>query len=135
MKPIKVLLVDDQRSIRQGLRMRLALEPDMTVVGEAENGALAVDFATSEHPDVVVMDVEMPVMDGIEATRELAAAHCGCAVVMLSIHDSPIIRLAANRAGACDFIAKHEPGAVLLAAVRRAAAQVQSEGADSAPEA
>ena len=101
--------------------MRLGLEADMTVVGEAENGALALRLAATQRPDVVVMDLEMPVMDGIEATRQLVSSDCDCAVVMLSIHDGPAARLAAGKAGARDFIAKHEPGRVLLAAVRRAA--------------
>ena len=121
MKEIRVLLVDDQRTIRQGLRMRLALEPDMDVVGEAENGELALSVAAAQHPNVVVMDVEMPVMDGIEATRELVAKQKDCAIVVLSIHDSADVRRAADRAGAFAFIAKHEPGSVLLSAVRRAA--------------
>jgi DNA-binding NarL/FixJ family response regulator len=122
MKAIRILLVDDQRTIRQGLRMRLAMEPDMAVIGEAENGEKALTLAASEHPDVVVMDVEMPGMDGIEATRELIAQNQDCAVVMLSIHDSVTVREAANEAGAFAFIAKHEPGPVLLNALRRAAA-------------
>jgi DNA-binding NarL/FixJ family response regulator len=121
MKPIRILLVDDQRTIRQGLRMRLAMEPDMAVVGEAENGETALTLAASEQPDVVVMDVEMPGMDGIEATRELIAQNRDCAVVMLSIHDSVAVRDAADQAGAFAFIAKHEPGPVLLNALRRAA--------------
>jgi DNA-binding NarL/FixJ family response regulator len=127
MGPIRIMIVDDQPSIRQGLRMRLAREADLAVVAEAENGEAAVKLAAIQRPDVVVMDVEMPVMDGIEATRELTAARVGCAVVMLSIHDSQAIRQAAGRAGACAFIAKHEPGAVLLAAVRRAVSGTETD--------
>jgi CheY-like chemotaxis protein len=71
---IRVLLVDDQPSIRRGLRMRLALEPDLTVVGEAGDGATAVALATALQPEVVLMDVAMPGMDGIAALQALRAA-------------------------------------------------------------
>ena len=68
MTPIRILLVDDQPSVLRGLRMRLELEPDLEVVGEATNGATALEEAERVAPNIVLMDVEMPVMDGISAT-------------------------------------------------------------------
>jgi DNA-binding NarL/FixJ family response regulator len=121
MKSIRVLLVDDQRSVRNGLTMRLELEPDLTVVGEAEDGASALLAAESLRPDVVVMDYEMPGMNGLEATRALTAAGIDCAVVMLSLHDDAAVKAAAARVGAQAFVAKHEPDASLLAAIRNVA--------------
>lgn len=118
MEPIRVLLVDDQRNVRRGLAMRLALEPDITVVGEAEDGVDAIDAATRLEPDVLVMDYEMPRMDGIEATRALAAAGGRSRVVMLSIHDTAAVKAAAASAGVQAFVCKQEPSDHLLAAIR-----------------
>jgi DNA-binding NarL/FixJ family response regulator len=120
-KAIRILLVDDQSSVRRGLAMRLQLEPDITVVGEAEDGNAAVAAAQSLHPDVLVMDYEMPGMDGIEATRTLADLGSDSRVVMLSIHDNPAVKQAAAGAGVHAFVAKHQPSEALLAAIRSAA--------------
>jgi DNA-binding NarL/FixJ family response regulator len=116
-----LLLVDDQPAIRQGLRMRLGLEPELDVVGEAENGEVAVELAVRLHPDVVVMDVEMSPMDGITATQTLREVCPGSAVVVLSLHDDAITRARAQAAGASAFVAKQEKDEVLLNAIRRAA--------------
>ena len=127
MKAIRVLLVDDQPSIRNGLTMRLELEPDVTVVGEAADGASALRVIEMLKPDVVVMDYEMPGMNGLDATRALTEAGIGCAVVMLSIHDDAVVKAAASRAGVSAFVAKHEPSERLLAAIRRAASAKSGE--------
>ncbi len=121
MKAIRILLVDDQPSVRRGLIMRLQLEPDITVVGEAADGATAVSAAFSLQPDVLVMDYEMPGMNGIEATQALAQAGNAAAVVMLSIHDDIATQRQAAVAGVRAFVAKHEPSEKLLAAIRDAA--------------
>src|SRR5437763_16909226 len=84
---IRVVLVDDQPLVRQGLRMRLALEPDISVVGEAGDGATALSLAQDGSPDVVVMDVAMPGMDGIAATAALRRLAPRIAVVIHTLHD------------------------------------------------
>jgi DNA-binding NarL/FixJ family response regulator len=121
-KAIRILLVDDQRSVRRGLAMRLQLEPDITVVGEADDGVSALSAASVLRPDVLVMDYEMPGMDGIEATRKLNEMGSRSRVVMLSIHDNPFVKQEAARAGVDAFVAKHQPSEALLAAIRDAAA-------------
>jgi DNA-binding NarL/FixJ family response regulator len=101
--------------------MRLQLEPDILVVGEAPNGPAAVRAAAELRPDVLVMDYEMPGMDGCEAARSLSEAGSDARVVMLSIHDNLSVRTAAARAGVRSFVAKHEPSERLTAAIREAA--------------
>jgi DNA-binding NarL/FixJ family response regulator len=122
-EPIRVLLVDDQPSVRRGLRMRLGLEPDMTVVGEASDGAEALTASVNVEVDVVLMDIEMPVMDGITATTQLSQSEPGCAVVILSLHDDSATRERAHVAGAVDFVAKHEIDRALTDAIRAAASR------------
>jgi DNA-binding NarL/FixJ family response regulator len=119
--PIRVLLVDDQPSIRRGLRMRLGLEPDLEVVGEASDGREAIDVAYSTAPDVILMDIEMPTMDGITATSRLSQERPSCAVVVLSLHDDLDTRARARAAGAVNFVAKHEIDRALTDAIRAAA--------------
>ncbi len=107
--------------------MRLQLEPDITVVGEAQNGAAAISAAGELQPDVMVMDYEMPEMNGIEAAEALTSAGASVAVVMLSIHDNTTVRRAAASAGVRSFVAKHEPSERLLAAIREAAGAAREE--------
>jgi DNA-binding NarL/FixJ family response regulator len=118
---IRILLVDDQPSVRRGLRMRLALEPDVTVVGEADDGAQALDLVSQLHPDVVVMDLEMPGMDGMTATAALHSSSTGPPVVILSLYDDAETRRQALDAGAAGFVGKCEAGQALLTAIRQAA--------------
>lgn len=119
---IRVLLVDDEPMVRRGLRMRLGLEPDVEVVGEARDGAEALARAKTLRPDAVLMDVRMPVMDGVEATAALRRALPGCVVVVLSLYDDAAIRARARSVGAAAFVPKHRAEETLLAAVRRATA-------------
>jgi DNA-binding NarL/FixJ family response regulator len=117
---IRVLLVDDQPAVRQGLQMRLALEPDVWVIGEASDGATALELAAIHQPDVVVMDIEMPVMDGLSATTILRKTVPHSMVVILSLYDDDITRRRALEAGARAFVAKSEAEGALLAAIRAA---------------
>jgi DNA-binding NarL/FixJ family response regulator len=117
---ITILLVDDQPAVRQGLSMRLALEPDLEVIGEAVDGVEALRRAHELHPDVVVMDIEMPRLDGIAATEALRTIEPGCCVVILTVHESSATRARARDAGAAAFVSKHAGEEALLAAIRSA---------------
>jgi DNA-binding NarL/FixJ family response regulator len=125
MKPIRLLLVDDEPAIRRGLRMRLALESDVEVVGEAGDGAAALEQVELLAPQVVLMDVEMPGLDGIAAATELRSRSTSTAVVMLSMHDDAAMVERALAAGATAFVSKQSIDGALLEAIRRAA---QGEG-------
>jgi pilus assembly protein CpaE len=121
MEQIQVLLVDDEPKVLRGLRMRVGLEADIRVVGEAADGATAVDLAGQLMPDVVLMDVNLPVMDGIAATRELADRVPRAAVVILSLHDDQGTIDRAFAAGAVAFVGKHQMNGDLVGAIRMAA--------------
>ena len=125
---IRLLLVDDQLAVRRGLGMRLVLEPDMLIVGEASNGREALTMAQALSPDVVLMDVEMPVMDGISTTAVLHTTVPQSAVVILSIHDDVLTRTRAQAAGAMAFVEKCGTTEVLITAIRRAAQQRTESG-------
>jgi DNA-binding NarL/FixJ family response regulator len=120
---IRLLLVDDQPAVRRGLEMWLVLEPDLLVVGEAGTGKEALTLAQTLTPDVVLMDIEMPGMDGIEATVALRKLVPQSAVVILSIHNDRHMCLRAQAAGAVAFVEKRGTTDTLLAAIRQATAQ------------
>ncbi len=120
---ITVLLVDDQPGVRRGLRMRLAVEPDLRVVGEAEDGEAAVALAAALCPDVVLMDVEMPRLDGIAATTAVRSVAPQSAVVMLSLYGDRLTQARAQAAGAVAFVEKHAGEPALVTAIRQAAEQ------------
>jgi DNA-binding NarL/FixJ family response regulator len=115
---IRVILVDDVEQVRQALRERLNFEPDIEVIGEAENGEAALGLAARLQPDVVVLDVKMPQGDGIATARQLGAVVPGSRIVMLSLYDDPVNRARAKEAGAAAFIAKQDDETNLLAAIR-----------------
>jgi DNA-binding NarL/FixJ family response regulator len=117
---INVFLVDNQESVRRGLRMRLALEEDLQVVGEAADGKKALELIQEIKPDVVIMDLEMPGMDGISATAALHDLAPEVKVVMLSLHDSSFLRDRARIAGAIAFVQKREGAECLLNEIRTA---------------
>jgi DNA-binding NarL/FixJ family response regulator len=123
---IRVLLVDDQQAVRRGLRFRLHLEPDIQVVGEAGSGQEALLLAQTLSPSVVLMDVEMPGMDGIATTSALRSLSGNSAVVMLSIHDDVVTRAQAQAAGAMAFVAKGGTTDQLIATIRQVAGQAGS---------
>jgi DNA-binding NarL/FixJ family response regulator len=117
---IRLLLVDNQSAVRRGLKMRLLLEPDIQVIGEATTGKEALTLAQSLSPDVVLMDIEMPDMDGIETTTALRATASQSAIVILSIHDDLSTQARARAAGAVAFVEKRGRADNLLAAIRQA---------------
>jgi DNA-binding NarL/FixJ family response regulator len=121
-RPVRVLLADDQPLLRTGFRMVLGAEPDLDVVGEAGDGAEAVDLARRLLPDVVLMDIRMPRMDGVAATRSIVAARLPVRVLILTTFDLDEYIVGALRAGASGFLAKDVPAEDLLAAIRTVAA-------------
>jgi DNA-binding NarL/FixJ family response regulator len=115
---IRVALVDDQELVRTGFRMVLEAQPDMTVVGEAADGVEAVALASSGRADVMVMDVRMPRLDGVAATRQICAAGDRPRVLMLTTFDLDEYAFAALKAGASGFLLKDVPPHELLFAIR-----------------
>ncbi|MFE6196075.1 response regulator [Streptomyces sp. NPDC057838] len=122
MRSISVLLADDQPMIRTGFRYILEAEPDIEVVGEAADGREAVEETRRLSPDVVLMDIRMPVMDGVEATRLIAAGGLASRVIILTTFDLDQHVLDALRAGASSFLVKDGPADSLVAAIRTVAA-------------
>ncbi|WP_299038940.1 response regulator transcription factor [uncultured Pseudokineococcus sp.] len=117
-----VLLVDDQALLRVGFRLVLESEPDLEVVGEAADGRVALDQVAALAPDVVLMDIRMPGMDGIEATRRVVADHPGSRVLVLTTFDVDDLAFAALRAGASGFLLKSARPDELVDAIRTVAA-------------
>jgi DNA-binding NarL/FixJ family response regulator len=118
---VRVVLADDQALLRKGFRMILEAEDGLEIVGEAADGADAVRLTTLYSPDVVLMDVRMPVMDGIEATRTITAATDKTRVLILTTFDLDEYAFNALRAGASGFLLKDVPPAELVAAIRTVA--------------
>ncbi len=118
---IRVVLVDDEAMVRVGLRMVLSAEPDVEVVGEAADGAQAVEAVLAGEPDVVLMDVRMPHVDGLEGARRVLAARPETKVVILTTFDEDEHVAAALRAGVSGFLLKVSPPEQLVAAVRTVA--------------
>ena len=121
MKRIRILLADDHAVVRQGFKMILDAQPDMEIVGEAANGREAVDLAERLRPDVVVMDVAMPELNGIEATRRLASSVPHARVVALSMHKDSVYVREILRAGARGYLLKDSGAADLVAAIHAVA--------------
>ncbi|MGW3495230.1 response regulator [Streptomyces sp. NPDC001020] len=117
-EPIRVLIADDQPLVRRGLALILTPDPAFEVVGEAEDGAQAVTLAHRLRPDVVVMDIRMPVLDGVAATDRLTRELPGCRVLALSTFDMDEYVVAALRAGASGFLPKDISPEELVTAVR-----------------
>ena len=116
--PIRVLLVDDQQMVRAGFRMLVDSQPDLEVVGEAGDGQAALDLLTQVTADVVLMDVRMPVLDGVEATRRILHGDAPPRVIVLTTFDLDEYAFAALQAGASAFLLKDAAPPDLLAAIR-----------------
>ena len=119
---IRVLVADDQSMVRAGFRMLLAGEKDIEVVGEATNGLEAVDKAARLHPTVVLMDIRMPQLDGLQATRRILATDNAARILILTTFDLDEYVFEALRAGASGFVLKDDPPEQLLTAIRVVAA-------------
>jgi DNA-binding NarL/FixJ family response regulator len=119
---IRVLVADDQSMVRAGFRMLLSRESDIEVVAEAENGAEAVEKAARFHPNVILMDIRMPELDGLEATRRILAADPDARVLVLTTFDLDEYIYEALQAGASGFVLKDDPPEQLLEAIRTVSA-------------
>lgn len=122
--PIRVLVVDDQDLYREGLRTLLSLHPEVDVIGEACNGEEALHLAEALRPDVVLMDLHMPVMDGATATRQLLRRQPACRVIMLTTFDDEESRARGREAGAAAYLLKDTPLDELIAAIRASVSQL-----------
>jgi len=121
MKQIKVLLVDDQPLFREGLRTLLSIHPDFDVVGEASNGQEAINLVRSTGASVVLMDLQMPVLDGVATTRRLHQEQPDCRVIVLTTFDDDELVFDGLRAGAVGYLLKDAPSEKLAEAIRVAA--------------
>ncbi|HXJ45558.1 MAG TPA: response regulator transcription factor [Candidatus Dormibacteraeota bacterium] len=119
---ITVLLVDDHALVRRGFRRMLEDDETLTVVGEASDGAEGVKLATQLRPDVIVMDCQMPVMNGLEATRKIVNANTGAAILMLSMHSEDTLVKQALEAGARGYVLKEALNLDLAGAIKSVAA-------------
>jgi DNA-binding NarL/FixJ family response regulator len=117
MMDLRILLVDDYAPVRRGLRALLETHPDWKVSDEATNGREAVEKALQTHPDVIVLDIEMPQMNGLEATRRIHAASPDAAILIFSQHDSEQVVQDALHAGAQGYLFKSDAAQDLLSAV------------------
>jgi len=117
---IKILLVDDQAAVRRGLRMQLSLENTLFVVGEAENGLRALEVIHELNPDLIILDLEMPIMDGHRTLKELRKQHSDIPVIMLSIHDGVEDRTLAEAEGVSEFVVKSGDLSPLITAIYKA---------------
>jgi len=117
---IKVLVVDDEAIVRQGIVSLLMLEPDLEIVGQAQNGAKAIELAQSLSPEVVLMDIRMPVCDGIQALKHILDHNPTMKVVMLTTFDDDSMIAEALRLGACGYLLKDTDSVKIAAAIRLA---------------
>lgn len=117
---IKILLVDDDPNIRRGLRMLLVMESDFSVVGEADDGWEALRLARELQPNVVVMDIRLPNLDGLSAAERLKESQPDCAVVILTLYDEPVNRERAQQVAVAAFIGKERSDGALVNAIRNA---------------
>ena len=119
---LKIILADDHRVVRKGLKALLSTEPDFKIVGEAENGKEALDLVEKIKPDILLLDLMMPVLNGLAATRLLCQKPCQTRVIILSMHDSNAYVVEALRLGAYGYILKEVSAEELIKGIRQVAA-------------
>ena len=117
--PARIVIADDHGLVRQGFRGMLAREEGLEVVGEAQDGLEAVEVCSRLQPDLVLMDVRMPKMDGLSATREIKQRHPKMIVLMVSMHENPDYLLEAVKAGAAGYVLKGSPNSQIMSSIRR----------------
>ena len=116
--PTNILLVDDNPAIRHSLRSRIEDETDWKICGEAENGKVAVDMVQRFCPDVIILDLSMPVMNGLEAAREISEIAPQVHILLFTLHSSPQLLEDARDAGVDDVLSKSEPGGRVVHTIR-----------------
>jgi len=119
-KVIRILVVDDHAIVRQSIVAMLAREPDLQVVGTAVNGREAIQLAQTTQPDVIVMDVSMPELDGIRAAGEIQALGISSQIIMLSMHHNSVLLQQARKSGVSGYIVKQQANSSLIPAIRAA---------------
>lgn len=117
MTALRIMVADDHEVVRQGIRAVLQTQPDWQVCAEAGNGQEAVEKATSSKPDIVVLDIAMPILNGLEAARQILSAHPGAKILVLSMHDSEQVVRQVVEAGAAGYILKSDAGRDLVNAI------------------
>ncbi len=122
MKSLRILLVDDHTIVREGLKLLISAQPDMKVVGEAGNGKEALEAFLLLSPDIVVMDISMPEMDGFKAAQALRQAHPGVKILILTTHDDQGLFVKVCQAGASGYVLKRVASSELLNGIRKVAA-------------
>ena len=118
--PIRILIVDDQALFREGLRTLLSVQPDFEIIGEAANGEEALRMAVQNHPEVILMDLRMPVLDGVKATERIRAVLPACRVIVLTTFDDDELVFDGLRAGAIGYLLKDVSSNKLFDAIRAA---------------
>lgn len=116
--PVRILLADDHEVVRQGLRTILRARPDWEIVGEAENGQEAIDAVQQLKPDVIILDITMPMMSGLEATQAIAKLKTNTRILIFTMHDSKSLVKAVKKAGASGYVLKSRAARDLVNAVR-----------------
>jgi DNA-binding NarL/FixJ family response regulator len=116
---IRIVLADDHEIVRQGIRRILETRADWEICAEAENGGKAVSLAEQLNPDAIIMDVSMPVMSGLEATREISSLNANIRILIFTMHESPAIADSARKVGARGLVTKSEASRDLIRALER----------------